>query len=275
MRRIRTTLILIAVATFAVGCSDAPPEPPPEVAQPTPPEVEEAFQVLKAEFDGDRPGASVQRLRVFLDENRDYDIADRVQAEVDGFRLLAEGRYHDARELARQGRFARAEVMLEDLALHLADTADGEAAQGHLEFDFHFVRAQWFLIRQRYSESADVARPLLKRDLTPVQMDQVEALLDQVGNVGEALSLAERQAALSAVRQLSIALAQYYVEEGRYPSHLSLDDLDGLGGFGSRGIARGLSDIQEYRPTRDGYSFVAVSAKGQHRVRIVDGTIQD
>jgi tetratricopeptide (TPR) repeat protein len=245
-----------------------------EAVQRTPVEVKVEFFALLETLDEDQPGAAVEGLRAFLSEYKGYEIADTVRTEIERFHSYADGRYHEARELAREGRFDRAEEILEDLA-RLPKTIDGEAAEKHLEFDYHLGKAQWLLMRQRYRESAAVARALLERDLTPTQADQVESILDNVGHVDAALAHAERASAHNACRHVTVMLAQQFVEEGRYPSDLSLEDLKSWDPHGSRSILRGLSSIEDYRASSDTYSFVAVSAQGQHRIHVVDGEIQD
>ena len=86
-------------------------------------------------MDPDRLGASAAGLAVFLETCRAYEIAPEVEAEMDRLRALGEGRYHEARELARKGEFDRAEAILEDLARYYPDTPDGESAKEHLRFE--------------------------------------------------------------------------------------------------------------------------------------------
>ena len=72
-----------------------------------------------------------------------------------------------------------------------------------------------------------------------------------------------------------IYLQMMYAEEGRYPSQLSLADVEEWDPFGSRSILRALSAIESYEQTDRGCSFTAVSARGEHRIRVVDGVIED
>ncbi len=265
-------IVITALSSTLIGCSAE--KDAPETAQPTPPEVQAQFFELLDTLDDDRPGAAVEGLQAFLSENKAYEIADTLRLEIERCRAFADGRYHEARELARQGRFERAEEILEDLAL-LPDTPDGENAGKHLEFDFYLGKAQWLLLRQRYREAATVARSLREQDLTPTQTDLVETILDNVGHVDAVLAQAERTNAQNACRHLTVMLAQRFIEEGRYPPDLSLEVLESWDPHGSRSILRGLSSVEDYRTSRNTYSFVAVSAKGQHRIRVVDGEIQN
>ena len=261
----RRFIVLATIMSAAViGCSKP---------QPTPPEVTAEFEALLEGVDVERPGASVARLNAFMERNRQYDVVTRVEEEIVRLRYLADGRYHQAREIAREGDFDRAEAMLQDLA-QLPETSDGESAKEHLEFDFYFGKAQWLMVRQRWEESGEVARLLLDRDLTRAQKDQLETILDNAGHVGAARSQAVRAQAQAACRQLTIYLEMQYAEEGQYPSRLTLSDVEEWDPMGSRSILRHLSSIENYQPTDQGYEFTAVSAGKQHRIRIVDGRIE-
>ena len=266
MRLRSFALVALVLSAAALGCSKS---------QPTPAEVDAEFRTLLAAVDEQLPGASVARLTTFMNANKQYEIVAEVEREIDRLRSLADGRYHEARELAREGEFDRAEGMLQDLATHLPDTPGGESAKEHLAFDFYLGKAQWLMVRQRWEEGADVVRPLLERDLTRVQREQVETILDGAGVVGAAYSQAERAQTRAATRHLVIYLETMNAEEGAYPSRLSLSDVENWDPVGSRSILRALSAIEGYQRTDRGYSFVAVSAGKQHRVRVVDGTIEE
>jgi hypothetical protein len=272
MRSVVLTLIFAAATSALMGCTAVEKSPP--ISQPTPPEVAQQFSALLETLDENRPGASAASLGSFLQQNIGYEIADTVEVEMTYYRSLTEGRYHEARELARQGRFDHAERMLMDLALD-PESPDGESAQKHLEFDFYFGQAQWLWLRQRFSESAAVANSLLERDLSSHQMDQVETMLDNVGHVDAALAHAGRANAEAACRHLIVLLAQEYIEQNQYPARLSLAEVDKWDKYMARSIRRGLDSIQDYRVVNDNYSFIAVSSGGHHRIRVVDGEIQD
>jgi len=256
-------LLVPALLSIVIGCA--------KDKAPTPPAVTAHFYALLDSVANDTPGTSVVRLKAFLRKNEGYGIADTVRTEVDHLRSSVTGQYHEARELARQGQFHLAESILQDLTEHFADTPDGEKATRHLEFEYDFGKAQWLLLHQRFEECETVARALLDRDLTAFQSNQVEAILDNVAHVNLALNQSERAGATSACRQLSILLTTRYVEEGRYPPSLSLPDMERW--LGSP--LHGLSAIEDYRASQHGFSFVGVSAKGHHRIRVVDGQIQD
>ena len=257
--------IIVAASFSGLGCA--------KKTAPTPHEVATHFHALLDTLDANSPGAAVVRLEAFLRENENYEIADSVRLEVKRFREATDGRYHEARELAREGEFDGAEFILKDLA-QVPDTEDGASAERHLEFDFYFEKAKWLLTRQRFDESEAVARELLARDLNRFQRDQVEQILDHVGNVDAAIGQSDRAHAEGACRQLIVFLANVYVNEGQYPESLSLSDLDNLDPYTSKSIVRALASIDDYHASQDNYSLVAVSKQG-HRFRIVDGEIKD
>ncbi|MDH3197976.1 MAG: hypothetical protein OEO21_07025 [Candidatus Krumholzibacteria bacterium] len=273
LRSIVFAVVAASLSVSLTGCTRQ--EDATETVQLTPAELEKEFHVLLQSLDEERPGESVANLEGFLRRSKGYALADTVRVEVERYRTAAEGRYHEARDLARNGQFDRAEHILEDLATYLPDTPDGDSAREYLEFEFDFGKVKWLLIHQRFDECTTVARSLLERDLTPVQQDQVETVLDQLGQVDAAITLSERSNAENACRQLAVMLAQAFVEEGAYPSRLSLTDVREQDPHGSSYVLRGLSSIEDYRASRDGYSFVAVSAQGRHRIRVVNGEIRD
>jgi hypothetical protein len=263
MRSLSFILIMSAVI---IGCSKP---------QPTPPNVDAEFRALLETMDEEFPGASAARLTEFMKANSNYEIVTEVEREIERFRSFADGRYHAARQLARDGDFDRAEAMLVDLATHVPETADGESAKEHLAFDFYIGKAQWLMVRQRWEESGAVARLLLERDLTRAQQEQVEAILDGAGHVGAAYSQAERAQTRAATRHLVIYLETMNAEEGQYPSRLTLSDVEQWDPVGSRSILRALSAIENYQRTDRGFSFTAVSTEGRHRIRVVDGAIEE
>lgn len=266
MRSLGFALVIPVLLVAVVGCS---------TSQLTPPEVDAEFEALLETVDLGAPGESIAQLTEFRSRNEEYDIVAEVDIEIDRLLSVADGRYSEARELAREGEFERAEAMLQDLATHVPETSAGESAREHLAFDFRFGQAQWLMVRQRWDESAAVARPLLDRELTRAQRDEVEALLDNAGHVGAAYSQATRTQARVACRHIVILLQMMYAEEGRYPAQLSLADVEEWDPMGSRSVLRSLSAIEDYASSNDGYSFTAVGAENGHRIRVVDGVIAE
>jgi hypothetical protein len=114
------------------------------------------------------------------------------------------------------------------------------------------------LIRQRHEECEAVALKLLEFDPTSYQASQVE-----------------RANVRSACRHLTIMLVQQCVDEGRYPSSLSIADSASWGSQESEFILRGLSSIEDYETFENSFSFTGVSSKGHHCVRVVDGQVMD
>jgi hypothetical protein len=264
--RLRYLLIPLAVL-FVCGCSN-------EKSQ-TPPQDTARFYALLDSLRGTLPGYAATRLEVLLREYDDYQIADTVQTEIDRFRATAGEQYQKARELARQGEFDRAERILNDLATNLADTPEGDTAKRHLEFEFYFGKAKWLLYQQRFAECEEVSRDLLERDLTLYQVDQVQAILDNLAQVDVAVSMSERAETQNAVRHLSMLLTQKFVEDGQYPTRLTIREIERWGPHNSEYVLRGLSAIEDYRSSGDTFSFTGVSKSGRFRVRVIDGRVQD
>jgi tetratricopeptide (TPR) repeat protein len=219
-----------------------------------------------------RPGASVAALQAFLEEHSGYETDDVVQDQIERLSALADERYHEARELAREGSFEEAESILRDLATYLPDTSGGQKAADHLVFDFSFGRAQYYLVQERFDEAADVARRLLQRDLTVEQAQQTEQLLDRLAQIDAVMRMAERHNAQAEVRQITVALMMAFVEEGRFPDSLTLDRLEDSPYY--TGAPRFIASIEGYRATADNVSFTAVTRSG-HRIRVVNGQILD
>jgi hypothetical protein len=240
---------------------------------PTPQNVSARYHAMLDTLDVNQPGAALLTLETFMNDNPSYTVADSVEQEILVWRAAIQGRYHQARELARDGEFDRAERMLKDLAL-LPQTEDGSSAVQHLDFEFYFEKAKSLMIRQRFEESEAVARELLTRDLSRFQRDQVEQILDHTANVGVAEGMVGKSRTEGACRQLIVLMANLYVNEGQYPASMSLGDLERLDPYYWRSIANELSAIEDYHATQDTYSLVAVGKRGE-RFRIVNGTLEN
>lgn len=266
MRRTAVMLPLLLAAVLCAGCS--------QKKTPAPAPVAESYHALRDSLSDAPPAAAANRLAEFQHLHARYTLSDTVLLEVDRLRAVAADGYHEAREMARRGEFDRAEILLQDLATYLPGTPAGSSAAEYLAFDFGMSKAQWLMARQRFGESESAARELLDHELTPVQANQVEALLDNLGYVDAAFSQVERQDARNACRHLSVVLMQQFVEEGRYPSRLSIRDIEDWPAHDSEFVLRGLSAIEGYRMTDQGYSFVGVSTSGAHRIRVTDGRME-
>ena len=240
---------------------------------PTPANVSTRYHAMLDTLDVNRPGAALVALETFANENQVYSVADSVDQEIIVWRGAIQGRYHQARELAREGEFDAAERNLRDLAL-LPQTEDGNSAAQHLEFEFYFEKAKWLLVRQRFEESEAVARELLSHDLNRFQRDQVEQILDHVANVDGAEAMVHRSRAEGACRQLIVLMANLYVNDGQYPASMSISDLKRLDPYYWRQIANELSAIEDYHATQDNYSLVAVGQNGE-RFHVVNGTLEN
>lgn len=240
--------------------------------RPTPSSVVDRYHALVDSLDDDRPGTSAAELTKFLDEADRYQIADSVRIQIRHFELLSYGLYHEARALARDGEFDRAEEMLRDIAK--LDTEDGKSAREHLDFEFYMEKARWLMVRQRIDEATAVARDLLERDINRFQRDQAEKILDYTGNVGAAMEMAKGTEEQSACKQLIVFMATIYVNDGVYPGTFSLEDLQKMDPYNAQAMARLFSSFEEYHASQDHYSLVAVTKTG-HRYKIVDGNIQN
>ena len=265
IQRVAPIAVLVTLTAAASGCA--------REKAPTPPVLQARFDAMLDTLDAESPGAATVHLEAFLQEAKAYQIADSVEGELARIRTSTEGRYHEARDLAREGHFDLAEVMLQDLA-RVPGTPDGESARKHLEYEFYMEKARWLLVRQRFDEAEAVARSLLSRDLNRFQTDEVERILDYSGQGTAVMDMTSAHNAKNACQQLIVFLANVYVNEGAYPSSLSLSDLERLDQYGGKSIQGQLSSIDDYDATQDHYSLVAVS-KGGHRFRIVDGEIKD
>jgi hypothetical protein len=74
------------------------------------------YHALVDSLSFETPGESTSRLAAFLEENRQYQVADSVEAQIVIYRGASAGLYHQARA-QRDGEFDRAEQMLKDPAL--------------------------------------------------------------------------------------------------------------------------------------------------------------
>ena len=128
----RLVLLLVSIPlTLSSACLQRETETAGHEAKsrrPAPLEIVVACHELLDDLDAERPGWSAHRLEEFLAENGFYDVTDTIASEIDYYRSLTMGRYHEARELAREGRFDDAQPMLEDLALGQLSTPGLEAA---------------------------------------------------------------------------------------------------------------------------------------------------
>ena len=66
-----------------------------------------------------------------------------------------------------------------------------------------------------------------------------------------------------------------YAEKGQYPSRFSLSDVESWDPSGSPSVPRARSSVEGDQAGERGVSFTAVSAEGGHRIRVVDGSIED
>jgi len=252
--------LLVALATLAVAGCAAKRETPPEVAR--------AYEELLARADADAPGALVAGLERFRRDNARYRISATVSDEIKRVRRTAEGRYHLARDLAREGALGRAERILTDLADNLPDTDDGRSAVQYLKFDFPFFKAQQLMAAGDFDEAERTARRLLANRVAPPQSDAIERLLDAIAAARKAAERAAMGRAMSAGQVLRVCLQSLFAERGAYPSQLSFEALELGDPTAEAQVRKALSAIEEYVASGSGFSLVAVGKDGKTRVRV-------
>lgn len=228
---------------------------------PTPPGVLARYHALVDTLSFDTPGESVARLEAFLAEAGKYQVADSVEAKIVIYRGATHGLYHQARELARDGEFDRAEAMLQDLAQ--TDTEDGRSARTHLEFEFYLEKAKYFLVRQQFEEARSVGEWLVRQDLNRFQRDEAEKILDYTGHVDAAMGVVESHNVANACKQLIVLFASQYADNGYYPATFSLSDLDKFDAYTAKSIARHIEKIERYTASQDHYTLVALGRDGK------------
>lgn len=242
--------------------------------QETPVEVLEEYDHLASSLDPDRLGESIQRLRTFREQQSRYFISRKADELIAGLLDKVEGRYRLARDLARDNELERAETILRDLAQHLPDTRDGRDAAGYLRFEFPFFKAQWLMREKQADEAEVVARELAGGDLTDIQSQQVQLLLDNVSTMNHSLQKAEEARTMSAGRQLQIHLQRGFARTKRYPAELILDRVD-LGRPERNESLRGdLSAIEDYRSSERGFSLMVVSPSGRYRFLVTESGVE-
>ncbi len=89
-------LMFIAVVCMAIfpGCIGK---------RATPDEVLKNYELLKADFDEDAPGEFIEKLKIFRDRYAKFHISTTASQEISRLQALVKGRFHFARELAREG----------------------------------------------------------------------------------------------------------------------------------------------------------------------------
>ncbi len=237
------------------------------------PVLTEYYQLLDS-LDEDRIGESINRLEAFEVSYRQYEITRLVKGRIEKLEDHIEGRFHFARDLAREGDLGRAEIILTDLATYLPGTSDGERAKEYLEFDFSLFKIQRLLMDQRPEEAEIVALGLLEKNPDPVIAEQVERQLDVISTMNRSMEKSEEARAQNACRILQIYLKRSFLETGSYPAGISLTSLDIGNGSSNESVRAGLSTIKDYRHSQKGFSFSAVSRSGRFTFSVTDSSVK-
>jgi predicted Zn-dependent protease len=240
----------------------------------TPPEVEEIYKHLKSELDEDCIGESINRLEGFQKVNENYSISITVKEDVDQLRDQLEGRYHVARELAREGELERAEKILKDLIMYFPDTDDGEKAERYMQFDFDMFKATQLMMDNRYEEAEQTIREVMTRELTLQQAENAERLLDGLTNAKRGHAISRIQSMKAACHRLYLLLTRYRVENDNYPEHLNLHSLDFVDSASERALQKSLSAIEDYQASKKGFSLTAVGKDSRTRIRITQDGVE-
>lgn len=266
MKHAQTILIVVGCGLAVSGCM---------ATKATPKEVTEQYAQLKSGLDEDALGASIEKLEAFRREHAAYDIATSVAKDIAALRAGEEGRFHKARELAREGEFTRAEKIMRDLVRCYGDTDEGRMAREFMQFEFFMFKANRLMMDRTLDEAETTLKELVTRKLTPEQTQQAERLLDAISNVRSSMAMANAAQMKNACRMLQVLLHRHQVENDSYPEELSLDDL----GFAPRSaqdrIKKSLSAIEDYEVTDEGFRFVAVGKSGRSRLRITESEIKE
>lgn len=235
----------------------------------TPEPVMDEFDNLVANLDPDTPGQNVQKLEAFREKNTRYVITDKATAQIERIREQVLGRYVIARDLAREGDVERAQIILNDLADHFSDTPDGRQARDYLRFDFHLFKISRLSSQGKYDEAESALKRLREGDITPVQKQNLERMLD-------AITQARDMQFQSACRMLFINLMKYQVEQGQFPGNLSIKNLNFMRQADQQKVQSSISEIENFRGFQDSFEMTAVRSDGKDRRRITeDGVQQD
>jgi len=255
----RPALMIVIAFTVISSCGEK---------LPTPPEVEDAYLRLKSDLDDDTPGQSIDRLEAFRNDYGDYLIGVTAKEEIERLRGQVEGRYHLARELAREGDLERAEKILTDLTTYFPGSDDGEMAKEYMRYEFHIFKATRMMMDERFDEAEEALREVLTHDLSRQESENAERQLDGLTNARRGHEISRVHGLRSACQQLRVMLMMYRAEHGRFPGKLSIDSPEIEGAAGNGMIRRHISAIEDYRVTKKGFSLVAVGTDRRTRFHV-------
>lgn len=261
-------LLLVAALSAALGALGC------ERRSETPPEVASAYSKLQDGLDLQSPGASVGRLLEFRRRNARYAIVSTIDEELKAWRPRLDAAYRQARDLAREEQYDRAEAVLKDLA-QAQDERAGRLAREFLAFEFPFAKARRLLQKGDAAGAEAVARTLRQTPLTDEQLTTIERLLDDTKTVDIGITMTRTTALKSAARMLQVFLHSTYAEDGQYPSSLALDS-PALASLRQSGpFLEVVGAIEGYMATPDEFSFVVVGKDPRQRMRVTQSTIED
>lgn len=240
----------------------------------TPPEVMQQFETLKQSLDEQKVGESIKQLERFAEAYRKYSVSRIAQEEVRSLKERVDGRFIQARNLARDGDMDTAELMLNDLANNLPETKDGKLAKEYLDVDFPMFKVNRLIASREVDQAKEILLQLQKKELTGLQARQVEMLLDSVSNMQLALGQAQRAGCLSAGRNLQILLMQMMAEDGRAPDSLDLRNLESARTTQRNILTRHLSAIEGYQSSDAGFELVAVCKGGPLKIKVTQEMVE-
>jgi len=256
-------LLAAAAATAAVSACQS--------SRATPPEVRSAHVALRASLDPAAPGLSLLRLQEFARRHARYDIAPEVSRDITRWQPLLEPAYRRARDLAREGAFDAAEDILADLAL-VPDQPAGRQAREFLAFEFHEVKASRLLVTGDAEGAEAAARQALGRPLDEGQMAAAQQLLDAAALAKLGATMTRTTALRSAAKVLQTWLYSNYVDNGRFPERLTLDDPD-LAPLRDTGTLDVVAGFEDYRAADDTFSVLVVGRSGE-RFRVTERVVE-
>ncbi|MBI4529201.1 MAG: hypothetical protein HY695_35835 [Deltaproteobacteria bacterium] len=231
------------------------------------------MEQLRSNLDEDASGEAIAKLEKFRDRYSRFHVSTIVSQEIAKLRAQVKGRFHVARELAREGELERAEKIIRDLAHHFAATDDGRWAKEFLGFDFYLWKANHLIRDQRFDEAEESLNELFKKYPAPARISEAERMLDAITQAQAGRARTVQAQARSASVQLQVLLRSYYRKHRRYPGALALDQLDLDQPIVQSKIKGNLSAISDYQFSDGGFSLITVAKDGKTRFRVTQGEI--
>ena len=257
-------LLLTAALAILAGC-DRPSD--------TPPEIERAYAVLTSRLNSGEPGQAVAQIKQFARQHAREPIARQAERDITYWQPQLDEAYLKARNLAREGQFERAEVMLRDLA-QAPEERSGKAAADFLALEFHHLRAADLMRRGDTAAAEAIARDLRKNQtLNESQQAANERLLDEIAGLRMATTAFQVPALQNAGRTLIAHLESKYRDNGMFPKTLDLND-PGLAAVRQTGQFASIGHIEGYAATQDKFSFTLVGKDAAQKVKVTEKGVQ-